>query len=166
MLFENKYSLDSETLFEYRIAVMKRAPLFKMFLLLVTAAVAAAIFNFAKSPGLLGAWMIFVVVLAAGSIVYGYRKGVKNNIQKSSEASGGQAPVLTVAVGENIEVTVGENPEKQSFDFTELVLTVESKNLFVLMLYSGSGVILRKDSFVSGSAEEFSKFIKEKAKLV
>ena len=166
MLFENTYSLDSETLFEYRMAVMKRAPLFKLFLLLAAAAMAGAVYNFAKNQCLFNAWLIIVVVLVVGSIVYGYRKGVKKNIQKSKEASGSQDPVLTIAIGENIEVAVEGSTEKQHFDFTELVFTVESKNLFVMMLYSGSGVILRKDSFISGNADDFSKFIKEKAKLV
>ncbi|MHB1314293.1 MAG: YcxB family protein [Christensenellales bacterium] len=164
-LFENRYTSTKEILREfYQKTYLKKQ--------IIPLAILAAVCLFGiilvciiyRQALTFGNWLIFILIPVFLIIMDIF---TKNRLVKTTYArqlslnQGKEMEVLIRVMPEEIELHDLSNGGVNHIAFTQIKKTLETKNLYLLMLKSKIAVIFQKGSFTLGTLEELKKFIKD-----
>ena len=90
-----------------------------------------------------------------------YRAALKYEINRDKEFYGGEYSVSTVFYNDDLHRTSSVGFDAK-FEYTQLKKIVEKKDYFLLETKAYMVYMLPKDGFVTGNAEEFKNFLREK----
>ncbi|WP_458862988.1 YcxB family protein [Acidaminobacterium chupaoyuni] len=165
-LFENRYTLTRERLTEFAAATFSKGhqgfSLVYGVLLLVVAGMQLSLVSKGK-----GSPFLFIVALACALLCFWMffdrgRSTAKKVYQRQMKASGGKEAAISVSFGDEITMKNMETGGEQKIPFQEVQKVIESPNMVVLMLPKRQGIMVAKEGFVKGTAEEFDRFLQQK----
>lgn len=97
-------------------------------------------------------WIMLLVLLMPVMLVFRLRRDIKVITERNLLRYGKEDPECTIEIGEDILYSVEEVSLR--IVAKDVKKCVQTKNLIVFRLAGSMAVILKKDSFVQGSAED------------
>ena len=82
-------------------------------------------------------------------------------LKNAKSANGGVVPETSIAFGEYIEVMEGES--HRAYQLADVTAISQSDSAYYIMFGRFSGLLMPKNRFVKGEAEEFGNWIREHA---
>ena len=160
--FDNSCLLDQKTLAELArrtVNVWLRVACYLLaVLMLALAAAEITLSHFNFTSGLYIGLSLMILMAAYCSPIWAANRGAKRNFTLYR-----RAPELRTSFGEEkFHIHNMQSGAEHDLDYSMVRRVVETKNLYILLLEGRMAVLAAKDGFLTGTEEDFRKFILSK----
>lgn len=157
--FENKTLLEMQDIKGVNLQIYLKTPLYIVLYIVCILSIAARLVDYFVSHIInLSAVVPFILALLAMVFVY-----FANNrtLYRQSTKENGEPIKFTYILEDNILKITTDEGKSHQLDIRLIYKSFESKNCFALRGRDNSFFIIKKSGFILGTAEEFSKLLKE-----
>ncbi len=151
-MFENRYTISKSLLREYVCFAMQRN--------LLLFGLCVSILGFVSSLYDYEAVIAVVTLICLISTLLTPVLCVRQLMDMSKRLNGGNIVPTVVRFGDNI--VMDEGKIHLEFDYSQITKIRETKHLYALMLGKNNAILVIKNGFTIGTAEEFQTFIRTK----
>lgn len=159
VLYENTYAFDERIAREHmRWSIFRSARMYMiiaMFVIITAMLLLVRRYAYAAVFGLVFCvWVIYTVI--------SYYQGVRRMVKKYDELAMGEPHVIRFDFGDDCFISYSSAGGNILITYPEIKKVIPDKNNITLLKRDGSRLVMPRDCFVRGTADEFLMFIRGK----